>query len=86
MIESRCGLLCTSCQYREQMQCKGCVNIDKPFWGECCPVKACGEEKKHEHCGLCSAFPCELLHQFAYDEVQGDKGKRIEQCKLWSGK
>ena len=83
MIESRCGILCGQCQYREQMGCPGCVNIDKPFWADACPVKACTEGKTHAHCG--QNFPCQLLNQFAYDEKQGDGGKRIEQCRLWKG-
>ncbi|GFI04920.1 hypothetical protein AALA79_00835 [Lachnospiraceae bacterium 64-25] len=37
MIESRCGILCSECFYREQVGCKGCVNVQKPFWGESCP-------------------------------------------------
>ena len=53
MIESRCGILCSQCSYREQTGCKGCVNIEKPFWGEGCPVKSCCEAKG-EHCGQCS--------------------------------
>lgn len=81
-IESRCGILCGECTYREQMNCAGCVHIQKPFWGEC-PVKACCEERCVEHCGQCEEFPCDLLNQFAYDEKQGDDGKRIEQCKCW---
>ena len=84
VIESRCGLLCSECGYREQMNCKGCVSITKPFWGDACPVKSCCEEKKQEHCGLCPDFPCDLLKQFAYDKEQGDDGKRIEQCKKWA--
>ncbi len=84
MIESRCGILCSECTYREQMGCKGCVQIDKPFWGDCCPVKSSCEAKKHAHCGQCGAFPCDLLKQFAYDEKQGDGGKRIEQCRCWA--
>lgn len=82
-IASRCGLLCGACPYREQMNCAGCVHIEKPFWGDRCPVKACCEEKQHAHCGECEKFPCDLLHAFAYDEKQGDGGKRIEQCKCW---
>ena len=84
MIESRCGLLCSLCEYREAMDCKGCVSIAKPFWGDVCPVKACCEEKEQAHCGLCSDFPCELLTQFSYDKEQGDDGKRIEQCEEWA--
>lgn len=61
MIESRCGILCSSCGYKEEMGCKGCVHIDKPFWGDGCPVKTCCETREHEHCGQCGDFPCELL-------------------------
>lgn len=79
MIQSRCGILCNECRFTE---CKGCVNIDNPFWGNC-PVKSCCEQKKHSHCGECAEFPCDLLNSFAYDEKEGDEGKRIEQCKKW---
>lgn len=84
MVESRCGILCSECAFKEQMGCKGCVNIDKPFWGESCPVKSCCEEKNSEHCGKCQSFSCDLLNRFAYDKEQGDNGKRIEQCKKWN--
>lgn len=83
MVESRCGVLCSECTYKEQVGCKGCLAIKNPFWGECCPVKECCEVEKNEHCGGCDEFPCSLLNQFAYDEKQGDGGKRIEQCKKW---
>ncbi len=83
MIESRCGLKCSECEYRVKMKCKGCIHIDKPFWGESCLIKKCCENKSLNHCGLCIQFPCEVLKQFAYDEKQGDNGQRIEQCKKW---
>ncbi len=83
MVESRCGILCDECEYKEKTGCKGCINIEKPFWGEKCPVKSCCEEKGNIHCGMCSEFPCELLNQYAYDENQGDNGKRIVQCRCW---
>ena len=86
MIESRCGILCSECDYQEQVGCIGCIHIKKPFWGDSCPVKTCCERKKLEHCGQCSLFPCDLLNQFAYDEEQGDGGKRIEQCRCWGKK
>ena len=85
MVQSRCGLLCGECGCREQMNCKGCVNIAKPFWADACPVKACCENKGLAHCGECNEFPCALLNQFSYDKKQGDNGKRIEQCKIWKG-
>ncbi|MDR0465742.1 MAG: DUF3795 domain-containing protein, partial [Deltaproteobacteria bacterium] len=47
MVESRCGILCGECEYREKMNCKGCIAIAKPFWGDACPVKSWCEEKKH---------------------------------------
>ena len=84
MVESRCGILCGECEYREKMNCGGCVHIEKPFWGDSCPVKSCCESKTLQHCGLCADFPCDLLNQFAYDKEQGDDGKRIEQCRKWS--
>ena len=83
MIESRCGILCSSCDYVEKLSCKGCVNITQPFWGVC-PVKSCCEEKHLCHCGLCADFPCDVLSQFSYDKEHGDDGKRIEQCRAWA--
>ena len=83
MIESRCGTLCGECEYQESTGCKGCVHMEKPFWGESCPVKGCCEGKGLAHCGQCPAFPCELLNQFAYDPQQGDNGRRLEQCRKW---
>ncbi|NMA85602.1 MAG: DUF3795 domain-containing protein [Epulopiscium sp.] len=84
MIESRCGILCSECGYRESMGCNGCINIKKPFWAEQCPVKFCCESKSREHCGKCEDFPCDVLTEFAYDKEQGDNGKRIKQCKKWT--
>ena len=84
MVESRCGILCSKCEYQEKMNCKGCIAIDRPFWGDSCPVKSCCEEQKHNHCGECTDFPCPLLIEFAYDEKEGDNGKRIETCRYWA--
>lgn len=84
MTESRCGILCGACEYRQQTGCPGCTQITKPFWGEACPVKDCCERKNLEHCGLCPEFPCSVLHQFAYDPKQGDNGARIQQCAAWA--
>lgn len=84
MVESRCGIVCSECGYKEKMNCAGCLCIDRPFWGESCPIKACCESKKIEHCGVCIQFPCDLLNQFSYSKEQGDDGKRIKQCGLWA--
>ncbi len=85
MIESRCGTLCSRCEFRESTGCTGCVNIEKPFWGENCPVKDCCEEKGHAHCGQCGEFPCQLANEFAYDPEHGDGGVRLAQCRKWKG-
>ena len=83
MIESRCGLLCSDCSFREAMGCKGCVYMEKLFWADSCPVKSCCEQKGLRHCGECGDFVCPLLHTFAYDMEQSDNGARIEQCRKW---
>ena len=84
MVESRCGILCSTCRYREKVGCQGCLIITKPFWGNSCPLKSCCEERKLEHCGLCPDFPCATLTEFSYAEKEGDNGKRIEHCKQWA--
>ncbi len=84
-IESRCGIRCSECEYKESVNCQGCINITKPFWGESCPVKSCCEGKNLDCCGECDEFPCDLLKSFAYDKEQGDNGLRIENCKTWCG-
>ena len=85
MIDSRCGLKCSelNCNELYNINCDGCVNIEKPFHGEC-SVKLCCESRGYEHCGLCEAFPCELLNSFAYDEKHGDGGERINACRCWA--
>ena len=80
-MESRCGILCGKCEWQKNGKCKGCVNIDNPFWGAC-PVKSYCEGRGLEHCGECSEFPCTRLVEFAYDENQGDCGVRLDQCKI----
>lgn len=82
MIQSRCGLRCSECSFKEAVGCKGCTETEKPFWGEC-PVKSCCETKELQHCGECGNFVCAQLHTFAYDTEQSDNGARIEQCKKW---
>lgn len=84
MIESRCGIVCGECDYREKMNCRGCVSIDMPFWGERCPLKDCCEKRALENCGFCAEFPCELLNKYAFDKEHGDEGKRIKQCAAWA--
>lgn len=84
-IESRCGIECSKCEFQDTMNCKGCINIDKPFYGECA-VKTCVENKGLGCCGECSDFPCELLNSYAYDKEHGDNGARIKNCARWCQK
>ncbi len=83
MIESRCGLLCSECAFRETMGCPGCANMAKPFWADSCPVKSCCEQKGKRHCGECESFVCGQLHAFAYEMEQSDGGKRLARCREW---
>lgn len=85
MFESRCGIECSKCEGKADVNCKGCINMDKPFWGGDCPVKTCCENKKLNHCGLCDAFPCEILLTMGADQGY-DPSSKIEMCKKWSGK
>lgn len=85
-IESRCGIECSKCEFQEKNGCKGCTNIDKPFWGESCPIKSCVEGHQQECCGECFEFPCDLLKSYAYDKDQGDNGLRIKNCSKWCHK
>ncbi len=57
MIESRCGILCSECGYKEQMGCQGCIHIDKPFWGDSCPVKSSCESRNMTIAGSAVSFP-----------------------------
>ena len=84
-IESRCGLLCSECSFREGCGCGGCVETNgHPFHGEC-PIAICCQSKSHSHCGECPDIPCEQLYAYSYlDKEHGDNGKRIEQCKAWA--
>ncbi|MCL2707612.1 MAG: pyridoxamine 5'-phosphate oxidase family protein [Defluviitaleaceae bacterium] len=86
-VQSRCGLLCAFCSYKQSHGCIGCVALGgKPFWGEC-PVAKCCQDKGFAHCGECPEIPCDELRGFSCDESEhSDKppGARIEVCKIWA--
>ncbi|MCB7319038.1 DUF3795 domain-containing protein [Lacrimispora sp. 210928-DFI.3.58] len=83
MFESRCGVCCNSCTRKEAVGCRGCLHMEKPFWGGKCPVKSCCEGRGLDHCGLCPDFPCEVLSGMGKD--QGfDPGPKIAQCRKWA--
>lgn len=31
MIESRCGIICSECEFKSKIGCAGCINIEHPF-------------------------------------------------------
>jgi hypothetical protein len=41
MFESRCGVSCNNCERKVAVNCKGCINMDKPFWGGECDEFPC---------------------------------------------
>ena len=83
MFESRCGLCCDSCDEGKEAGCKGCLNMEIPFWGGECEVKSCCEKKQLDHCGQCDVFPCEMLVNMGKEEGY-DSTPKIEQCKAWA--
>ena len=84
MVDSKCGLQCTNCSYKESHGCKGCIETNgNPFHGKC-PVASCCIEKNISHCGNCPNIPCKLLKDYSFDKEHGDNGERIKKCILWS--
>ena len=87
MIDSRCGLLCSSCDFKVPCDCGGCIEtMGKPFHGEC-PIAMCCQAKGHRHCGECDELPCDQLYAYSYlDPDHGDKppGARIAKCREWA--
>lgn len=63
-LASPCGLYCGECLYYNN-ECRGCVpSGGHPAWGKC-HTYACTTNKKVEHCGECTQFPCErFLKQY----------------------
>lgn len=88
MADSRCGLHCTGCEWKESHGCGGCIETNgHPFHGEC-PVAICCQEKGYYHCGECDIIPCDKLYAYSYlDPEHGDKppGARVEVCRRWAG-
>ena len=83
MFESRCGVCCNSCERKEAVNCKGCLEMKGPFWGGVCEVKACCEEKELNHCGECVEFPCEMVATMGIS--QGfDPKPRLDILREWT--
>ena len=88
-VQSRCGLLCKWCAYKESHGCGGCVETNgRPFYGECSLAKCC-QEKGHAHCGECPDIPCDLLKEFSCgsdEHCDRPAGARITVCGAWAAK
>ena len=87
MIDSRCGLHCTDCQWKTSHGCGGCIETGgQPFHGTC-PVAQCSIKKGLHHCGECALMPCETLYAYSYlDPEHGDNppGARVQVCRAWA--
>lgn len=87
MIDSRCGLHCTGCPWKESCGCGGCIETQgRPFHGDC-PIAICCQDKGYAHCGECCIIPCDKLYAYSYlDPEHGDKpqGARVAVCRKWA--
>ncbi len=85
--QSRCGLLCAGCSFKQSHGCKGCIAMNgHPFWGDC-PVAVCNISKGLSHCGECPDMPCAILRDFSCgegDNCDKPKGARLEMLKYWN--
>mgnify|MGYP002390661703 FL=1 len=82
---SACGAYCGVCEWKERMNCPGCVAAKGDmFWGSC-KIAKCAMRKELQHCGLCLELPCDLLRQAFEDPEHGDNGERLENLKTWAG-
>ena len=74
---SVCGIDCSKCNYFMNNQCLGCRKVapeGKCIWNGRCSLFDCSTNKKVEHCGKCSKFPCEMLKEWA----SGENPERIQ--------
>lgn len=84
--QSRCGLLCDGCSFKESHNCGGCIETNgHPFHGEC-PIAGCCQDKGYTHCGECDIMPCDKLHEYSCGEGEHcdvPKGARLEMLQYW---
>ena len=60
-----CGESCVGCKKKAEGFCQGCIASD----GHCkeweqsqgCPIYLCAKRHGAKFCGICPAFPCELI-------------------------
>lgn len=87
VVQSRCGLLCNECEWKETCGCGGCIETNgHPFHGEC-SIAICCQSKGYIHCGQCPDMPCEQLYKYScLDKEHGDKpaGARLGVLRCWA--
>lgn len=87
-VQSRCGLMCLGCQWKESHGCGGCIETSgHPFHGEC-HIAQCCQTKGLAHCGECLEMPCAALYQYSIlDKTHGDRpaGARLNVLRRWAG-
>ncbi|HAH63873.1 MAG TPA: hypothetical protein DCL73_17445 [Treponema sp.] len=82
MFESRCGVRCSVCSRKTEGNCKGCLVMEKTFWGGECKVRSCCTNRNLDHCGQCPDFPCGMLSNMG--KAEGfDPSVKIAQCRAW---
>ena len=92
-VQSRCGLLCTWCEYRQSCGCEGCVETDgNPFHGKC-HVAQCCLERGYSHCGECENLPgecadteCKKTDANGFFECEGCKNTSCDKLYPYSYK
>jgi hypothetical protein len=50
----------------EDVNCRGCMDVDGPWLGYCmtCEIRKCGKQKQVENCAFCAEFACTRLTEF----------------------
>ncbi len=84
MIESYCGLLCSTCSYKETHNCPGCLAAHGDLFHGTCKMAKCCESRSLPHCGKCPDFPCRLLADLAADPVHGEGGRFLDRLREWA--
>jgi hypothetical protein len=86
-LAASCGLYCGDCEYLGK-QCSGCQQVEgKPFWTAqyqvaVCPLyECCVIQKKLEHCGLCSDFPCATFNSMRDPSLSDEEAEKSLQGK-----
>lgn len=79
-----CGTYCSTCDWKEKMNCQGCkAHASEVFWGKC-SMASCAMERELNHCGECGELPCEQLKSAYKDPEHGDHGERLTNLRMWA--